>query len=285
MKPALFTFLILFVSIVFVQAQDDEFKLNETYRISPNGTLKLDSDDARVSIVGSNRKDVKVDIYRKVETKGIQFGSRDFEIIVEEEHGNLHIFERTSGGSISMIGYYSEEYTIDIEVPASVNLDIEGDDDDYLISQMNGNIELDIDDGDVILRNCRPITFNADIDDGDIEADQLFGKVKLDIDDGDVVILDGNITDLTVYVDDGDIEVHTAMTGSGEYYLKGDDCTIELYALEGGASFDIRHDDSRIRTGDNYRITEEDEHYMNVTLNDGNTKVKIRVDDASIRLN
>ena len=131
-------------------SQDSEFKLEETYKIDPKGTLELYSDDANVDIIGSDRKDVHVYIYRKEIVRGLRVGAdRDFEVYVDERDGDLIIRERESSGhSFMTVGVQMEDYEISIEVPRGINLELRGDDDDYVIEDVDGSITLEVDDGD-----------------------------------------------------------------------------------------------------------------------------------------
>ena len=123
-----------FISIATGFAQDsDEFHLDETYTIDPGATIHLNSDDAEVRIIGSERNDVRVVVHYQLEVRGITFGdSNEFEMIVEEQDGNLRIREMERDfGSSGMIGFSSEEYTIEIETPRDVNLQLVGNDEEH----------------------------------------------------------------------------------------------------------------------------------------------------------
>ena len=104
--------LIVVLCLLFqvVKAQDQEYNLNEKYPISKSGTLHLSSDDAKVTIQGSDRDDVHVDISRKVTTKGFKFGEEDFTVEIEQRNGNLYIKERNRSNYSGVIGYMREEY-------------------------------------------------------------------------------------------------------------------------------------------------------------------------------
>src|SRR5688572_27150006 len=112
-----------------VLAQQGEFHLDKEYKIDKNGTIDLASSDGKVFITGSTRTAVHVKIDRKISAKGFQWGGEDFKVEVEENNGDLRIRERQSGGNVS-VGYYHEEYRIEIQAPEGVNLTVRGDDGD-----------------------------------------------------------------------------------------------------------------------------------------------------------
>lgn len=272
----------LFVSL-YSFAQDSEFKLNETYAISVNGKIEMSSSDAKVSIKGSDRNDVLVNIYRKVTTKGLSFGDREFRVDVFEDDGDLIIKERSSG-SVSMMGYRREEYTIDIETPRGVSLSIQGDDDDYLIQNINGSISLDIDDGDADLRNCNGDDFDFDFDDGDITMDRGKGKLVIKSDDGDVNIKNGAFEDIEARMDDGDLEIETSLSDNGSYFFRSNDGSIYMDITRGGGEFTIYHDDTRVSVDGDFDVDRREEDETRLKLANGSAKVKMRVDDGRVRV-
>ncbi|NJN43011.1 MAG: hypothetical protein HC811_13070, partial [Flammeovirgaceae bacterium] len=74
MKALIYTCAFLLSYSVIAQNKGD-FHLDKEYKINPAGTIKLKSSDAKVTIVGSDRKDVHVKIDREVTSKGMVFGS------------------------------------------------------------------------------------------------------------------------------------------------------------------------------------------------------------------
>ncbi|MEP2772522.1 MAG: DUF4097 family beta strand repeat-containing protein [Fulvivirga sp.] len=280
----IFKITLILLLIAFVAQAQEEFKLDQEYRMNLSGTIYLDSDDADVTISGSDRPDVRVRIYRKVETKGFVWGDTDFEVIVEENDGDLKIYEKSSGSHISVVGYMEEKYTIDIEAPKGVSLTINGDDDDYLITNINGAIDLDIDDGDAELRNCGGSYFKFDLDDGDINVDQARGKLIARLDDGDIEIENATFDEVDVRVDDGDIVIETSFAANGSYKFRADDSDIVLNITGGDADIEIDHDDSRLYTSGDFQTLQDGEDFTRLKLGTGGAAVRIDVDDATVRL-
>ncbi len=276
---------LLLLTFGFAALAQETFTLDETYNMNMTGTIYLDSDDADVTITGSDRPDVRVRIYRKVETKGIVWGDNDFEVVVEEAGGDLKIYEKSSGSHISVVGYLEEKYTIDIQAPKGVSLSIDGDDDDYLITHINGAIDLDIDDGDAELRNCGGNSFRFDLDDGDIKIDGARGKLVARLDDGDIEIENAAFDDVDVVVDDGDIVIETSFAANGTYTFRADDSDIVLNITAGAADFEIDHDDSRLYTSGDFQTLQDGEDFTRLKLGKGGAHVRIDVDDATVRLN
>lgn len=282
MKNNLLLIAALFSSTLLF-AQDGEFNLDESYAMNLSGTIVLKTSDADITISGSDRTDVRVKVMRKITTKGWTMGTQEFVVEVEERGGNLEIIERSSGSHISFVGYMSETYKIDIEAPRGVNLDLDGDDDDYFISNMDGSIVLDLDDGDADFKNCNGRDFSFDLDDGDIRMDKAAGRLSVRMDDGDLEIDNAAFSRIDATVNDGDIKLATTLDDDGDYYIRGDDAGIYIVTLGGGGRFDIRHDDSRVSSSNDFEIIREKEEETVLELAGGNAKFSIRADDSSIR--
>lgn len=265
-------------------AQDGVFNLDENYEIGDQGTIYLDTNDANIRIKGTDRKDVHVKIYRKVTRKGVVFGKESFEVEIRPRNGNLHIRDIQQQVTVGVIGYMTEEYEILIESPRHVNLDIDGDDDDYEIQNINGSIIMDVDDGDARLTNCGGDSFEFDFDDGDLIMDEARGSLNLSMDDGDVNIRNAAFTSMNVSSDDGDIEIATSLEDDGDYSFRLDDGDLELTVLKGGGTFHIYHDDGHVSASQAFNIKVEEDDETILELSSGTAHVKMRTDDASIRL-
>ncbi len=277
--------LLIVTSISSIKAQDDEFKLDKVYSIDPNGTIDMQTDDAKIKITGTNRKDVHVNIYRKEVTHGWKVNRRDFYVNVDERGGDLIIKEESKTGISISVGYMREEYEINIEAPEGVSLTLKGDDDDYIIRNINGSIFMIIDDGNAELIGCSGNHFEFEIDDGDIEMDGGNGFLYIRADDADVYIQNGNFDDINATIDDGNLIIETSLANNGSYSFRVDDGSIDLYISEGGGEFDIRHDDARISSSREFRLIEKDENETFLELPNGTARVKVRADDARIKLN
>lgn len=277
----LLTFMVLGISGF---AQSGNFRLDKDYAISKTGTLDLRSSDADVFITGSDRTTAHVKIERTVESKGVVWGDEKFSVDVKEENGDLLIRERQESVRVGVIGYYRENYKIEIQVPIGVSLKINGDDGDYFIKNVNGSISMDIDDADAELSGCAGNQFSFAIDDGDISMDGGQGELEIDGDDSDVKIRNGKFTSIHANMDDGDIRIETSLAGNGDYTIDSQDGSIVLNILGGGGTFDIRHDDARVITEGNFQSVQKDDDRTKISLAGGSAKINIRLDDGSVRL-
>ena len=270
-----------------VLAQSDKtgnFHLDKEFKMESAGVIHLSSSDAKVFIIGSSRSTAHVKIDREVTTKGLIFGEEKFTVDVTEQNGDLLIKERSGSTHVGMVGYYNENYTMNIEVPTGASLIIRGDDGDYFIKAVNGSIELDLDDADVELAGCLGSNFKIRLDDGDLRMDTGKGTLEVDADDADIVIKSASFEKIMADIDDGDFVIETALSENGDYYIDAQDGLISFTVLGGGGKFDIRHDDARVIAEGKFDTVEKSEDRTRLTLANGNAKVNIHADDARVRL-
>jgi len=281
MKRFVLPLLTCFSSLVW--AQDQEFHLDQVYEMDSDGTITLYSNDAQVMISGSSRSSARVKVDWELYTRGVVSGDKEFEVEVHTDDGNLVIRQREEG-NLAVIGSVNEEYTIIIEAPRGSSLQIKGDDDDYMIRNIDGAIVIDNDDGDAVLESCGGDFFEFDFDDGNIVMDQGQGELLLKLDDGDFTLRNGRFDSIRASNDDGNLTIENSLQAGGNYSLEANDGDIEFTVSEGGGNFAIHHDDSRLRVSNHYQILEEDDQFTRLQLGNGSAEVKIRSDDAYIKL-
>lgn len=280
----IFYTLLFSFSLTLATAQEGDFHLDKVYKISKNGTIDLGSSDAKVFITGSLRPDAHVKINRTVVTKGIYSTREEFRVDVDAENGDLRIREHQNNFTSGFITYHKEEYKIEIEAPEGVSLTIRGDDGDYFIKNINGEISMSIDDADAELSDCKGSKFSFRLDDGDLRMNGGKGSIEIDADDADVEIYQAKFASIDADMDDGDLIIETSLSDNGSYSLSSQDGSVSLTITGGGGEFDIRHDDGNVMTHGNFKITYESEDHTKVSLANGSARVNVRADDARVRL-
>jgi DUF4097 and DUF4098 domain-containing protein YvlB len=270
------------------QAKKDRFDLDEVYSLDPDGIIYLTTDDADVEIVGSNRRDVHLEIHYECKRSGLFWESKGeaFDVEVRTENGNLYIKEIEDDRSHVGIMMQSHElrHTVLLEVPEGASLKIRGDDDDYDIDNIQGSISMDFEDGDAVLDKCLGGEYELEIEDGSIEMKGGKGSLSAYLEDGDIIVWDGAFEEIDAEVEDGDIEISTSLEDDGTYRLECEDGDIELVVLKGGGEFRITHEDGRVRASGAYEEEEDEEHYSVFILPGGDAHVRIRTEDGRVRL-
>ncbi len=286
-KPTicLFALMLCLFQVNANESRGDEYTLDKVYKIDPDGNLDLRTNDAKITITGSNRKDVHLKVFRSVKVKGVFTKSEDrFKIEVEEFDGDLIIRENNRSYKSGLLVYTEEVYRITIEIPLGVSLKLKGDDDDYDISDVNGNIKLDVDDGDVFLENCQGNKFDITIEDGNLDMSGGNGALWLSLDDGDLKARNCNFNDVEIRANDGNVRLETSIVSDGNYTFKTDDGSVDLKIKGGGGEFDIRHDDGRVRATSDFQMAYAGENRHKFKLAGGNAKVFVRTNDGRVSL-
>jgi len=274
--------LCLFSTHLYAQ---DTYDLDENYSIGASATLHLSSDDADVTIKGSDREDVHLVVYRHTEVKGWKIKSDgEFRMEVEERGSDLYIRENSEESNRLIVGNVREEYRITLEVPQNVALDINGDDDSYEISDMNQDVRLDADDCDAEFRGMKGDDFDFDIDDGSIRMDEARGRLQLKMDDGNMYVRQGDFSEIEARYDDGELEIATGLVDDGFYRFDFDDGDLELRVASGGGTFDVEHDDVNLYTDKVFEEINSDEERSEYRLSGGNARVEIDTDDGTVSL-
>lgn len=286
------TIVLLLLSLGIAKAQnndhDDEFNLDRTYKISEDGTLHLQSNDAHVRIHGTNRKDVHVFVKYTLDMDGFNLKKiKHFRMNVEERNGDLFVGEREDRKvSFLGIGHIKEAYTINIETPMGVSLDIKGDDDDYSIDNLTGNIEVEANDGDVSVERYSGNELNVTLDDGNLEVIGGHGKLISKIKDGSIDVRNGRYKEIDTQSGDGSIRIDTDLDDQGYYRMESGDGDIVFTVLSGGGSFNVRHGDGDVSVSTGFTgggsKREDEKDYQ---LTGGNAQIRIITDDGFVRLN
>ncbi|MBU0519249.1 DUF4097 domain-containing protein, partial [bacterium] len=258
MKAINLFFIVLITLVMLVPASDcqakkkkDIFNLDETYSLDKDGTIFLTTEDADVKIVGSDRDDVHLVVRYEAYWSGVFLSSKyqEFEMDVTSENGDLHIREFGADHTITagIVNHSDELYTIDLEVPMGASLRIRGDDDDYDISDIMGQINLSFEDGDARLTGCHGDAFEFDFEDGEVELRGGKGKLEAYCEDGAIIISEGDFSEMYAEVEDGDIDIATKLASDGNYEFRCEDGDIDFEVIAGGGEFRITYEDGHVR--------------------------------------
>ena len=284
-KKIVLTGLLISFSTMLQAQSTDTFNLDETYAVDAAGAISLSSDDADVTIIGSDRRDVHIEIHYKLEVTGFSFGSHNkFDVHVRERNGDLVIEEQPRDFNGITFGSTSEEYTIHIEAPHGVSLDLDGDDENYTIREIDGQITIDADDAQARLIACKGDRFYFDMDDGTIAMDEGRGSLTIDVDDGKADIRNGRFDEISVDSDDGDFDIATSLRDTGSYSFDMDDGDLLFRVMSGGGIISIQHDNADISADSVFHQTVDEENEARYELSGGSASVTIDVDDADIEL-
>jgi len=246
------TYILLPPLAVFALAADlgaREIKkdFHETFDVSRGMRLRIQHGDGDVDIQSWDKDVVDIEVHYHADVTAVGWGSRDSDFTVDFSHrGDLvSVTGRELGRRGFRIGFFSShryEYTYTVRGPAYLRLELEGDDGDIRIADWEGDLECELDDGDVLLENYRAERLSLELDDGDFEARGLEGELFLTMDDGDVLLQDCRISWGRLRMEDGDLEVERC---EGNFDIVMDDGDIHLRSLL-AKELDVRSEDGDI---------------------------------------
>lgn len=265
-------------------AQNNEYILDENYDLTADGTVFLDSEDAEVTITGSDRNDVHLSVYHRVDVDGIEWGGGDFKMNITQRDGDIYIEEAGGNSNSFRIGNIEREYRITINIPRTVPIDIKGDDGTYEISDTGGAIRIAADDSDIIIRNAAGEDFIFMIDDGAIYMDKGRGKLSVTLDDGEFQVENGLFNEIDASADDGDLSFGTELYDDGQYNFSIDDGELELDILGGGGNIDVVYDDTNINIFGGFTIISDSEERTVYSVSGGSASVNIGIEDGELYL-
>jgi hypothetical protein len=283
MKTVLTLCSICLASLSFAQSDPNDFHLDKEFRIGANGTLRLSASDANVTIRGTSRQTAHVRIDRVVTKKGWVFNERPFDVEINESDEGLTIREKPHSMS-GIIGFFSEKYTIEIEVPYTISVDVRGDDGKYTVDHINGAASFRLDDASVSLSNCEGDSFYFNVDDGRVTMNGGKGKLEIKGDDAHISIANGAFSSIVTSTDDGDLSIETSLAQGGDYRINAEDGSVVFAVTGGGGKFDVYHDDGRVTADSKFQTLRDTDERKQFSLANGNATVDIHTDDARVKL-
>jgi len=301
MKSKFIASCFLIFGFLTLQAQE-KYDHSSTYPIREGGTVYLNCEDADVKISGTESNVVAVEVHRHV---GGKLADKPFKMEYTTRNGDFYMTEKKpdsyfvgwSGGTIY-------KYTIDLQVPLDVALNITGEDDSYVISNIGGNIYLVSEDGHLELTSCDSKDIDVQLEDGDIILNDLsanleitledgdihchdsnLGNIRLKSEDGDIIFKNSSVQDIRAEVEDGDIVLDKVM---GDSEMVAEDGHIKIRLLEGNRAR-MRTEDGDISAGlhagpgGNYSFASEDGD-ISIYLEGEGGEIRMRCDDCDISI-
>jgi len=192
---------ILFSTLLVGQ---EDFHLDQIYNVAIDGTIHVESEDAKVRIVGSDRADVHVKVSRII--KGKYYSNVDFGFKVYEKNGNLYVTETSQRKKASYTISHNGgiEYKIEVLMPKTNKLKVSGDDDDYRIHNIAADITIDNEDGLVDLSEITSDNLVINTEDGDVQLVNFSGRLDLRNEDGKLDCRDSYFSFIEVDMEDGE---------------------------------------------------------------------------------
>ena len=317
--------IIFFLSAAPGNAKEVKKDYHETFDVQRGDQLRLQHGDGDVHITPWDKDLIDIKVVYRADVNFIGFGQRhEFSIDFRKSGDTVYVIEKEKTGwtvGFSSIDHF--EYRYDIQAPAYMILDLEGDDGDVDVQNWLANIKCDIDDGDVRFSNVDAENIDIRAEDGDLKMIQLRTVLSIICDDGDIEIAESTLIDCRIDMEDGETRITST---AGDFEIKSDDGDIIFERSQAGKldirtedgfidldllasdnlDADIITDDGDVRFGlekgfsadfyawsddgeirfdlDNISNFEETEHSKSGEINGGQTRIRIHTSDGDITL-
>jgi len=205
---------ILSTTIGTAAAKEINKDFHQKFDVKEGDTLRLRHGDGNVQLIPweENVIDVKVRYRADIDAVGIRLGSKDdFQVEFRKTGNTVYVTgKETSRGTIGFYNKKQYEYVYEIHSPDYIRLDLSGDDGNVDILGWKAEIDCQIDDGDITLRNISGDKTTIRGEDGDIDIDGLAGNLTIEVDDGDMYLTACEMPSCRLETNDGDITIRDA---------------------------------------------------------------------------
>lgn len=246
-----------------------EKEFTHVFPVERNTLLRVEHGDGDVILTPWDREEVDVIVrYRAEETK-VGFGNRpEMNVAFEEGEGIVQVIERRSGGVT--IGYQSRkilEYSYTIRAPSHLAVELEGDDGNVRIRGWRGEIQLELEDGDVELEDVQSPRTQLLLEDGDAELLHITGELVIDCEDGDVTVTGASLPRARLRSEDGNLVIRET---TGNLHLEVEDGDVRLTQVRAG-NLEVRSGDGDV----DLDLRSGEPLALNVRAEDGSVHVNL----------
>ena len=269
-------------------AEDLSREYHETFDVEEGAKLVLRHGDGDVEITpwSTDQLDVQVRYRAKATHVGWSKGS-EFKVEFRRDGDAIYVIgHEPKRVSIGISTYREYEYVYEIKAPDYLRLELEGEDGDVEISDWRGSIRMELEDGDVELRNIDSVLTEVALEDGDLEIDRIRGELLIECEDGDIELFDCHSERGRVRAEDGDITIDRC-TGNFEITIADGDARLSKLTADDS---DIRSSDGTVELA----LLPSDNLDLNIRVGDGDVvmnldpavsaRFEFETDDGDIRV-
>lgn len=317
--------ILLVIFIVNLYAYEAVEKEERTFKLNSGAFLELTGDEGNMKVTSWEKNEVWVKIEKRVFARSqkeadrllkeleIQIEHDDDRLVIRQlkmsENNNFTIFDLLDPDLWTGRGKRDIIVNFELKVPPEIKMRLENDEGDINVTNVNGDIDIVVDEGDVIMENCTLGMTNIDIDEGDLKFYQLTGvndrvsvytdegdiwmeecdlrNLRLDSDEGNIILKKVVSKSMEIKTDEGDVEVELGVSGEGRYRFYSDEGDIFIF-IDKNADLKIKLDteDGRIRADFDLEITElEDGERVRGEIGRGSSLLEVYTDEGNVELN
>ena len=270
---SVFSLLTLAATAGSLGAEEINREFHQAFDVEPGMILKLKHGDGDVTITPWEQSSLDVQVrYRAKTNTAVGWSSKvDLDVDFSQEGNTIYVVgKEPSMVSLGISSFREFEYTYTIQAPSYLQLDLVGEDGDVAIEKWTGELQVNLEDGDVRLTSIRAPRTEILLEDGDLEISGLEGELLVVAEDGDLEIFDCKTAHGKIRVEDGDIDLERC---SGSFELRADDGDIRLSRLAAD-EVDIRVADGSVD------LTLLPSEALNLSVRSGDGDVDVSMDAA-----
>ena len=322
-KLHVWTLLVVSMLVTTLWAAEATKVEKHNFKMRPGGYITVIGDNGFISVKSWDRAEVQVTITKRVwdsSRRRAEARLKDLRIDIEHRADRLVIRyigdkEREHFGFFDLFDpdkwheRHSPEVDFELQVPREVDLRLENDEGDIEVFGVTGDFALDVDEGELLVRNVSFHDFDAVVDEGNVEIsdfdaedgrlsveadegdvaieDGVAKKVEVDCDEGDIVIKDVSMQNCTVTADEGDIEVDLHLARDGDYNFDTDEGNIRVWIdSDLDVELDLATEEGVIRSDFRLSVEELDDEGERVSevLGRGSARLRAFTDEGDIIL-
>jgi Putative adhesin len=265
-------------------AQDSEHDWQKDYPVSGPAALTIETSDGNLDIHScGDCKQIRVRV-----TSGKKLSEFRLEEHQDRDHVYFLLREKTHIGL--RIQWKSPATTVDVETPASLELDAHTSDGNLTARKLKGNLQFHSGDGNITLEDVHG-GIHLTSSDGNINIHGATGTIEARASDGHMEI-DGQFSGVQLHTSDGNLDFALAdgsqLTAPSR--IESSDGRVSIRVPQNlAADLDISSSDGGIDcalplTMDHYDSHESSNHHIHGKLNSGGVALSVHTSDGSVKI-
>jgi len=320
----LVTFSLMFL-LLSSPGRSEEVKevVEKTFRFSSEGTISLIADEGSIVIRTWDKDEVHLKMTKRAWGRTEREAQRFLDLIeiqiqegldrlvireIDRRHDkNVDFFDLFDSDFWREKGWRSGMVDYELSVPRRAELKLQCDEGDVDVVGTQGDITIDVDEGNIDMSDISSIRLSIDVDEGDVKLsgvdapanglwyietdegnihvdDGRLKEAEINTDEGKIVLRRIEIGRLWVSSDEGDLDVDIIPIEDGNYRIETDEGDIEITVPE-NADLNVYLETDEGRIGSDFDLStrrREDGDRREGVLGKGKGKLKVYTDEGDI---
>lgn len=315
--------LIFLLSTSVIFSSEIKKTYEKSFAVSPGGSVAVQTDEGYIKVQSWDKPEVHVVWTKRVWGKTKEDAEKLLElvevrIIHTENRLQIRVIEPKDQKHLNFWDLldpdtWSENrrspiVDFELTVPAEINLTLEADEGDVSVTAVQGEVEIVVDEGDIMVKDLKFKDLCLSTDEGNISGENLTnptGRISLEVDEGTVFLENVSAKKITlecdegdatfkklscsncrVSTDEGDIEMEITLNEDDRYEIYTDEGNVVFYLPDNpNVRFDLETQDGRIRSDFDVKIKKRDDFQeCRDRLGTGSALIKANTDEGVITL-